>query len=155
LSRAIQATVTISSTNYTFYAGYDANSRLTSVTYPSGFVAGYSYTSLGYAQQVTGPGSQVYWTANTRDAELRLTQQTAGNGVVTTQSFDPLTDRLTSILAGTGNAVESFSYTYDVLGNVLTRADANESLAETLTYDNLNRLLTATEPECPAEDVHL
>jgi RHS repeat-associated protein len=39
--------------------------------------------------------------------------------------------------------VENFSYTYDVLGNVLTRADANESLTETLTYDNLNRLTQA------------
>ena len=99
LGRPVQATATIASTNYSFYASYDANSRLSTVTYPSGFVATYAYTSLGYAQQVSG-GSQVYWTANTRDAELRLTQQTAGNGVVTTQSFDPLTDRLTSILAG-------------------------------------------------------
>jgi RHS repeat-associated protein len=139
----VQATATISSTNYSFYASYDANSRLSTVTYPSGFVATYSYTSLGYSQQVSG-GSQVYWTANTRDAELRLLTQTAGNGVVTTQSFDPLTDRLTSILAGSGNAVESFSYTYDVLGNVLTRADANESLTETLTYDTLNRITSAT-----------
>ena len=32
-----------------------------------------------------------------------------------------------TILAGAGNIVENFSYTYDVLGNVLTRADANES----------------------------
>jgi RHS Repeat len=40
--------------------------------------------------------------------------------------------------------IENFSYTYDVLGNVLTRADANESLTETLTYDNLNRLTQAT-----------
>jgi RHS repeat-associated protein len=93
---------------------------------------------------VTGPGSQVYWTADARDAELRLTQQTAGNGVVTTQGFDALTDRLTSILAGTSGVVENFSYTYDVLGNVLTRSDANESLTETLTYDNLNRLTQAT-----------
>jgi YD repeat-containing protein len=136
LARPAQATFTVSSTNYTFSAGYDANSRLASVTYPSGFVSGYSYTSLGYAQQVTGPGSQVYWTANARDAELRLTQQTAGNGVVTTQSFDALTDRLTAILAGSGNVVENFSYTYDVLGNVLTRADANESLTETLTFEH-------------------
>ena len=142
LGRTVQVTITIAGINYTFYASYDANSRLSTVTYPSGFVATYSYTSLGYAQEVFG-GSQVYWTANTRDAELRLSQ-TAGNGVVTTQSFDPLTDRLTSILAGTGNAVESFSYTYDVLGNVLTRADANESLTETLTYDDLNRITSAT-----------
>ncbi len=40
--------------------------------------------------------------------------------------------------------MESFSYTYDVLGNVLTRADANESLTETLTYDDLNRITSAT-----------
>jgi RHS repeat-associated protein len=64
--------------------------------------------------------------------------------IVATQNFDPVTDRLTSILAGTGNAVESFSYTYDAIGNVLTRADANESLKETFIYDNLNRLLSAT-----------
>ncbi len=143
LGRTVQVTITVGGINYPFYASYDANSRLSTVTYPSGFVATYTYTSLGYAQQVSG-GSQVYWTANTRDAELRLLTQTAGNGVVTTQSFDPLTDRLTSILAGTGNAVESFSYTYDVLGNVLTRADANESLTETLTYDDLNRITSAT-----------
>jgi RHS repeat-associated protein len=93
---------------------------------------------------VTGPGAQVYWTANARDAELRLTQQTAGNGVVTSQSFDAQTGRLTAILAGTGNIVENFSYTYDVLGNVLTRADANENLTETFAYDALNRMTSAT-----------
>jgi len=104
----------------------------------------YTYISLGYAQQITGPGAQVYWTANARDAEMHLTQQTAGNGVVTNQGFDPQTGRLTAILAGAGNIVENFSYTYDVLGNVLTRADANENLTETFTYDNLNRMTSAT-----------
>src|SRR5262249_11191629 len=58
-------------------------------------------------------------------------QQTAGNGVVTSRGFDPQTGRLTAILAGAGSIVENFSYTYDVLGNVHTRADANESLSET------------------------
>jgi RHS repeat-associated protein len=143
LGRTVQVTITVGGINYPFYASYDANSRLSTVTYPSGFVATYSYTSLGYSQQVSG-GSQVYWTANTRDAELRLTQQTAGSGVVTTQVFDPLTDRLISILAGGDYGVESFTYSYDVLGNVLTRSDNNESLTETLTYDNLNRLTQAT-----------
>jgi YD repeat-containing protein len=144
LSRPTQVEILINSAGaFYFSATYDANSRLSTVTYPSGFVATHSYTSLGYAQQVSG-GSQVYWTANARDAELRLTQQTAGNGVATTQNFDPLTDRLNSILAGTSNAVESFSYTYDALGNMLTRADANENLTETFTYDTLNRLLSAT-----------
>jgi RHS repeat-associated protein len=52
---------------------------------------------------------------------------------------------MTTILAGTGNIVENFSYTYDTLGNVLSRADANENnLTETFEYDALNRVTSAT-----------
>jgi hypothetical protein len=68
-------------------------------------------------------GGVAYWTANACDAELHLTQQTAGNGVVTGQGFDPQTGRLQTILAGAGNIVENFSYTYDVLGNRLRPRD--------------------------------
>src|SRR5262249_42587687 len=41
---------------------------------------------------------------------------------------------------------ENFSYAYDVLGNVLTRADAtsNQNLTETFEYDVLNRMTKAT-----------
>ncbi len=76
-----------------------------SVAYPFGLLLNYTYTSLGYASQIVGPGGLAYWTANTRDAELRLTQETAGNGIVTAQSFDAQTGRLMDILAGTGNIV--------------------------------------------------
>jgi RHS repeat-associated protein len=144
LTRPTGVTITIASTNYTFAATYDPSSRLSTVTYPSGLMLTYTYTSLGYAQNVTGPSNLVYWTANARDAELHLTQATAGNGVVTNQTFNPANGRLTNILAGTGSIVENFSYTYDALGNVLTRADANENnLTETFQYDNLNRLTQA------------
>jgi YD repeat-containing protein len=61
----------------------------------------YAYNAVGYHTQLTNSAtSQVYWTANARDAEGHLTQQTAGNGVVTTQSFDAVTGRLTAITAG-------------------------------------------------------
>jgi RHS repeat-associated protein len=146
LGRPVIVSSAVEGSTYTFTAAYDGNSRLSTVTYPSSASLTYTYTSLGYAQQVTGPGGQVYWTANARDAELHLTQQTAGNGVVTNQGFDPHTGRLTTILAGTGTSyiVENFSYTYDTLGNVLTRGDANENnLTETFTYDVLNRLTSA------------
>jgi YD repeat-containing protein len=114
LTRPVQATVTADGTAYSFAATYDANSRLSGVTYPSGLVLTYTYTSLGYAQQITGPGGIAHWTANACDAELHLTQETAGNGIVTSQAFDVETGRLTTILAGTGNIVQNFSYTYDV-----------------------------------------
>jgi RHS repeat-associated protein len=142
LSRPVQVAILIDTVlQYNFSASYDINSRLSSVTSPSGLTTYNVYTQIGYLEAVYGPSDQLFWQADARDAELRLTLQTAGNGIATTQNFDQLTDRLTSILAGTNNAVESFSYTYDPLGNMLTRADANENLAETFTYDNLNRLL--------------
>jgi RHS repeat-associated protein len=143
LSRPNQVAIAIDGATYTFAATYDANSRLSTVTYPSGFSLNYTYTNLGDAQQLAGGGT-VYWTANARDAEMHLTQATAGNGVVTSQSYDPQTGRLIAEIAGSNNAVESFGYTYDALGNPLTRSDSNESLTETLTYDNLNRLTSAT-----------
>jgi RHS repeat-associated protein len=143
LGRPNQVAITIDSTTYTFAATYDANSRLSTVDYPSGFSLNYNYTNLGYTQQLAN-GSTVYWTANARDAEMHLIEQTAGNGVVTGKSFDPQTGRLTATIAGSNNAVASFGYTYDALGNLLSRFDSNESLTETLTYDNLNRLTSAT-----------
>jgi hypothetical protein len=41
------------------------------------------------------------------DALGHLTQQTSGNGVVTAESFDVATGRLTAIVAGTGERAAS------------------------------------------------
>ena len=93
------------------------------------------------------------WTANARDAELRLTQQTSGNSVVTTQTFEPLTGRLSTIRAGTGNAVQNFGFGYDTIGNLTSRTDANTGLSEIFGYDNLNRMTSATLGPNPAKTV--
>jgi RHS repeat-associated protein len=145
LGRPVQVATTIDDTVYTMAAAYDANSRLSRVTYPSGFVASYHYNSLGYANQLTDGGSaQTYWTANAVDAEQHLTLQTSGNGIVTTRGFDAASGRLLSVAAGPDNSVQSSSYTYDRLGNPLSRTDATTNLSESFTYDPLNRLLSAT-----------
>jgi RHS repeat-associated protein len=144
LGRPSQAATTIDGSTYTMGAGYDANGRLSQVTYPSGFVASYGYNSLGYANQLSDGSAQTFWTANGIDAEQHLTQQTSGNGIVTTRTFSATTGRLQSIAAGAGNTVQSSSYTYDLLGNPLARTDDTQNLSESFTYDPLNRLLTAT-----------
>jgi RHS repeat-associated protein len=125
---------------------YDANGRLSTVMYPTQLTVKYDYTSLGYVQKLTDltDGQVVVWTANARDAELHLLQDTAGNGIVTARSFDAPTGRLTSIVAGSGNGIVNFSYNYDALGNPLSRADGNTGVAETFTYDSLNRLTSST-----------
>src|SRR5262249_44336393 len=124
---------------------YDANGRLTGVTYPSGFAVDYGYTPLGYALNITDATTgQTYWTANARDAELHLTQDTAGNGIATAPSFQASTGRLLSIAAGSGNGIADFSYSYDPLGNPLSRTDGHFGVTETFTYDPLNRVTSSS-----------
>jgi RHS repeat-associated protein len=144
LGRPSQVATAIDGTTYTMGAAYDANGRLSQVAYPSGFVATYGYNSLGYANQLSGSGAQTLWTANGMDAEGHLTLQTAGNGVATTRGFSPSTGRLLSVAAGSGNTVQNSTYSYDLLGNPLSRTDGTSNLSESFTYDPLNRLLTAT-----------
>jgi RHS repeat-associated protein len=145
LGRPTRVGATVEGITFNIWGWYDANSRLQGIVYASGFGVIYSYTSLGYVRQLADSRSgQVYWTANSRDAELRLTQDTAGNGITTARGFDAPTGRLTSIVAGSSNAVASFAYTYDGVGNVLTRADANSNLVEGFGYDALNRLTSSS-----------
>ena len=40
--------------------------------------------------------------------------------------------------------MQNLSYTYDLLGNPLSRSDANTSMSETFAYDGLNRLTSPT-----------
>ena len=97
---------TVNGTTYSMAATYDGNSRLTSVSYASGFVAKYAYTSLGYTNQLIDSASGIaYWTANAMDAEQHLTQQTSGNGLVTTRAFS-LTMRLNGSIRSVSAAVE-------------------------------------------------
>jgi RHS repeat-associated protein len=139
------STITGDENVYTFAATYDGNGRLSEIDYPSGFIAQYSYNSLGYSNQLAdGASNQVLWTLNALDAQQHITQQTSGNGVVTSRSFSATTGRLLTTAAGAGNAVQNLSYTYDSLGNLLSRADSNENLSESVTYDALNRMLSAT-----------
>jgi RHS repeat-associated protein len=151
LGRPSQVATTIDGATYTISGSYDANGRLSQVAYPSGLAVNYGYTSLGYVQQLSDASSgQIYWTANARDAEMHLTQDTAGNGVVTSRTFNAPTGRLTGIVAGSGNGVAYFGYFYDGVGNVLSRGDGNTGITESFTYDTLNRLTSSTLNLSPA-----
>jgi len=77
---------------------------------------------------------------NSRDAELHLTQGTAGSGIATTQSFDANTGALLQILAGPSNSVANLSYGWDTVGNLTSRSDTYEGYTEQFCYDALNRL---------------
>jgi RHS repeat-associated protein len=143
--RPTRLQVTADAATYTITTDYDSAGRIGMVTYPSGFAVTSVYNAYGYQTQLKESATnQSLWTANARDAEQHLTQRTGGNGIVTSQSFDTNTGRLSSIVAGVAGAVQSASYTYDTLGNMLNRSDTNTGLSESFGYDALNRLTSAT-----------
>lgn len=152
LGRPAQVTLTVDGGNYTLSVTYDAQGRVATLRYPSGFTVAYAYTALGYLRQASDNATgQVLWTATARDAEGHLTGQAAGNGIATTQAFDPQTGRLTAIQAGANGAVENLTLTYDGRGNLLTRADAATGVSESFSYDPMSRLLTANVANGPAK----
>jgi len=148
-SRAREVDTFINNAEYTFTAAYDSNGHLSTVNYPSGSSVRYSYNNLGYADQLSDAfSSNALWTLNALDAEQHITQQTAGNGVVTNQGFSLKTGRLLTVDAAvngnSNNAVQDLTFTYDPLGNLTSRTDGNENFTESFQYDPLNRLTQAS-----------
>lgn len=145
LGRFVSAATTIGS-SMSDSVSYDAQGRVATRTYPGGVVVAYVYSSLGYLKEVRRNNSSgaLLWKANTLDAEGHVLNQTFGNSVSVTQSFDVRNGRVTAQTAGAGNAVQNVTYAYDTLGNVTNRNDSTQSLVETFAYDTLNRVTTAT-----------
>lgn len=115
--------------------------RVASKTYPTGLNVLYSYTAQGYATQVRNATGEVYWDSPTRDAEGHVILERYGNNVYTTTTYDPRTGLFTGVQAGPGNIVQDLRFVWErETGNLLVRQDNNQSLIETFSYDQLNRI---------------
>jgi RHS repeat-associated protein len=97
-------------------------------------------------QMYANDGYVIYWQANSRDAEQRLTGFRQGNGMVTTRDYDTASGNLLSIQSGFnfGANIRELEYHYDLAGNVVSRHDRLQEINETFSYDNLDRLTTNT-----------
>ena len=98
----------------------------------------YSYGTLykvrDFANTVT------YWQANKADARGAVTQETLGNGLITTRSIDAATGLPSYIKTGTSpgaSGIQNLNYVWDAVGNLSSRNDANQGLTEAFVYDNL------------------
>jgi RHS repeat-associated protein len=139
--------------SYTYTKSYNAaTGLLSSLAYPqstSGYqlTLNYTYTN-GILSALTDAGTgTVYWTANTSNARGQITEETLGDGVVTSRNFDAVTGWLGSVGAGVGTgstALQNSAYLYDEMGNVSQRQDNNRGLTENFYYDNNYRLSYST-----------
>lgn len=155
--------------------GYDSvNGRLASRTYPTGVRVNYNYTTSGYLSTLTlataatvtplpatpggtpGTGTSlgagaVLWQAQAYNAWGQLEQQSVSNGVIGKTSYDPQSDRIAAITAGTGTTttVLNHAYGWDSIGHLGSRIDNNGdgltgAVNESFGHDALGRLSSYT-----------
>jgi RHS repeat-associated protein len=107
----------------------------------------YSYANgiLSSVKDFNAP-TTVFWAGSAMSPWGALTQETLGNGVITTRSFDAVTGWLATNQAGVsgGTGLLNQSYFYDLLGNVSQRQNNNLGLTENACYDALSRLTKTT-----------
>lgn len=138
---------------------YDSLGRLDTVTYPNSsgtataynFRMRYHYTDFGQLRMISdataGKTPTAIWAASDKNADGNVLQETLGNGVVTKYTYDPSFGRLSTIKASlTGAApfaIQDQQFTFDSLGNLAYRKDANVNTEENFGYDAQNRLTCA------------
>lgn len=117
-SRPNTVTLSVSgSSQATYTIAYDVEQRLSSVTYPSGFVAQYSYSTYGAPTGLSDGGGNVLWQALTRDAAQHITSEQTQNpstgslAFSTSRSFDPAAGLPTAISASGPNGGSGFTWT--------------------------------------------
>jgi RHS repeat-associated protein len=131
----------------TAYA-YDQAGRPQSITYPSGLMVAYKRDAQGNISRVdvTPPGGSAVHMASS------VTTQPFGpdskvvlhNGITETRVYDQ-DYRLQNVTASGNATLENLGYSFDQASNVTTITDTvNAANSQTFTYDNLNRLYTAT-----------
>jgi RHS repeat-associated protein len=155
LGRSSQTTYNIDTDSFVVQQSYDSAGRPDITTYPvttkypSGFKVRRIYNTRGYLEKVqtTDTTPFVFWQATAMSAQGQVVADTLGNGIDTIRAYNPANGFLESTQAvnSSFNVVYDTEYTYDEVGNLLTRTDLrpNPDIVETFTYDNLDRLLTS------------
>jgi RHS repeat-associated protein len=144
----------VANTNYLSMVEYDVWSRPIRQTYRRGAdqakVFDSRYNDAGEFVRLER-GALVLWQLAAQDAAQRPTGVTFGNHLTQTRTFDVNTGHLHDSALSTGGTALPLlkeSYTYDLLGNVMSRAQHwnTGGFDEVFTYDDLNRLRTSALP---------
>ncbi|MGP1393957.1 MAG: RHS repeat-associated core domain-containing protein [Inquilinaceae bacterium] len=152
LGRERNRTYRMDGASYAFHQEYDREGRLLWRTYPDGDGVGSSldpilYDGSGRLLSVPGVLTQALW-----DAAGNAVSVTRANGVVTTAAFSDrrgwLETQITVSAALT--SVQDLAYTRDAAGQILSVASARADESWSYGYDQLRRLVSATNIDTPA-----
>lgn len=149
LGRTKHQSETIDGITYDIYTSYDVYGRVFQVTYPKDPSAlmplsvKNKYNKYGFLEKVLNANDgSVYWIAEKMNARGQLEQFKLGNNLRTNRTYNTYTGLLETIITpGADEAwVQNWSYAFNEIGTLTQRKDLKRSLTEDFHYDNLNRL---------------
>ncbi len=145
LGRPSNTQTTIEGRAYNSSVTYDWLGRVSTVTYPGqAYTVRSVYNARSFLTELQDATTgNLLWQVNELDADGKLTHEMLGNGVGISNWFHPRTRRLGVRSAG-ANTVQQLSFIWDGIGNLTSRTDSVIGETETFTYDDLNRLSSAT-----------
>lgn len=145
LGRPARSERTIDGVPYTSTTTYNTAGLPASMTYPDSQTINWTYDAAGNLQTETGT-----ITASTYDAAGRVLSRSFTNGVITTQSYSATRGWLENIHTVKDTTVhQDLTYQYYPDGMIESVASAKPMESWSDAYDDLNRLLTATNADTP------
>ncbi len=135
--------------NYSTNTSYDLLGNTLSITYPNSKTVTYEYNNAYQINAIAlAPGSTLVSNIDYSPLDM-ISRIDMGNGATTINTYDiaklyRLTNKKTTKEA---TILQDLSYTYDPVGNLLAIAENAPTAAKrnaTYTYDDLDRLLSAT-----------
>jgi RHS repeat-associated protein len=159
-----EVTATIDPLGKTTTTLYDADGEVTATIDPRGYTTTTLYDADGEVTAIIDPDGNLTTRLYDADGEVTATIDPLGHRSTTMydadgeviETIDPLGRITTSVYDAEGrlvgqtwydshhNRVNTESFTYDAVGNLLTAQDVNGTY--TMTYDALNRLVTTQDP---------
>ena len=137
--RIIQQVETTGNNSFTIATSYDAYNHPATITYPNNYAIDYGYSTNGLLTSVKDHSTHsVIWQLTQQDARGNATEETLGNGLVTTNTYHAATGRLTAISTP---GIQNWTYAYDAIGDLIQRKDVARNMTEGFTYDTLGRLV--------------
>jgi len=132
---------------YQFTHTYNTAGLPSSTTYPDNQSISWTYDAVGNLVTETGT-----ITASTYDAAGRLKTRNFTGNVVTTYNYSPARGWIESIntVKGTSTVHQNLVYTHYPDGMVQSVTSPKSMESWTYAYDDLNRLLTATNADTPS-----
>jgi RHS repeat-associated protein len=148
LSRPVQTSVTQALSSgtgsYPLRTKYDSYyGRPIGQSFPNGEAVQVLYSVRGHAIAEKDPGTGIeYRRLDATNARGQTTQETFGNGVTLTPTYQAQTGQLTGLgYSKSGSSLRQLGYGYDVFGNLKRQSLDGNASREDYSYDQLHRLV--------------